>query len=89
MKEENMFQIFLNTYGWAILVVLIGVGTLYYFGIIDFSKYTHKTDWNDCQYNCMVSINESVYNGTQEIPKMLFSQNNCRVDCRRVCPNGY
>ena len=30
---------FLTTYGWAILVVLIAVGALAYFGVLDLGKF--------------------------------------------------
>ncbi len=38
MKKGQAAMEFLMTYGWAILVVIIAISTLIYFGILDFSS---------------------------------------------------
>lgn len=38
MTEESKAMEFLMTYGWAILVAIIAIGILTYFGVFDFDK---------------------------------------------------
>lgn len=61
MKKSQVAMEFLMTYGWAILVVLAGIGALFYFGVWEKpitkeAKYCLEWDgWIDREnmvYNC-------------------------------------
>jgi len=49
MKNKKGRQVmdFLLTYGWVMLVILVAIGALAYFGIFNPEKYTHK--FNDTE----------------------------------------
>jgi hypothetical protein len=34
-KEESQFLTFMITYGWAILVIIVAIGSLFYFGVVN------------------------------------------------------
>lgn len=44
---------FLTTYAWAFLVILIGLGALYYFGVFDFSKFLPQKCVFPLQFECI------------------------------------
>ncbi|MFH1636826.1 MAG: hypothetical protein ABIB71_00195, partial [Candidatus Woesearchaeota archaeon] len=43
MKKGQAAMEFLMTYGWAILVVLIAIGALAYFGVLNPSRFLPKS----------------------------------------------
>jgi len=56
MKKEVKSQAaleFLTTYAWAFLVIMITIGTLYYFGIFDFSKFLPQKCVFPSQFECI------------------------------------
>ena len=56
MKKEVKSQAaleFLSTYAWAFLVIMITVGTLYYFGVFDFSKFLPQKCVFPSQFECI------------------------------------
>ncbi len=56
MKKEVKSQAaleFLTTYAWAFVVILITVGTLYYFGVFDFSKFLQQRCLFPSQFECI------------------------------------
>jgi len=56
MKKEVRSQAaleFLTTYAWAFLVIMITIGTLYYFGIFDFSKFLPQKCVFPSQFECI------------------------------------
>ena len=50
---------FLMTYGWAILVVLVAVGALAYFGVFNLDKFYFIKD--DCDSYSYRDINQTHY----------------------------
>lgn len=44
---------FLSTYAWAFIIISITIGTLYYFGIFDFSKYLPQKCIFPSQFKCL------------------------------------
>lgn len=44
---------FLTTYAWAFIVITITIGALYYFGILDFSKYLPQKCIFPSQLKCL------------------------------------
>ncbi len=44
---------FLTTYAWAFIVIAITIGSLYYFGIFDFSKYLPQKCIFPAQFKCL------------------------------------
>lgn len=44
---------FLTTYGWAFLVITVTIGSLYYFGVLDFSKYIPEQCIFPSQFRCL------------------------------------
>lgn len=48
-KEESILLTFLLTYGWIILVVLVMIGALAYFGVISPDRFLPNQDKGNCQ----------------------------------------
>ena len=44
---------FLTTYAWAFLIIMITLGSLYYFGIFDFQKYVPEKCLFPSQFSCI------------------------------------
>ena len=44
---------FLTTYTWAFLVIAITIGALYYFGALDFSKFSPQKCVFPSQFKCL------------------------------------
>ncbi len=63
---------FLTTYGWAILVILITISALYYFGIFDFTKYLPQECNFPPQFKC-IDFSMIDEGGTQEIRFLLLN----------------
>ena len=53
MKKSQASMEFLMTYGWAIIVVLIAIGTLSYFGVLDFAKILPEKCTSTTGLECM------------------------------------
>lgn len=53
MKKSQAVLEFLTTYGWAILVILITLGTLYYFGAFEFYKFLPQKCQFPSQFECL------------------------------------
>lgn len=53
-KKAGVLFEFTMTYGWAILVVLVAVGALAYFGILGPIKYTPETE--KLNESCIIDI---------------------------------
>lgn len=56
MKKEVRSQAaleFLTTYAWAFLVIMITVGSLYYFGVFDFGKFLPQKCMFTSQFECL------------------------------------
>ena len=52
-KKSQIALEFLTTYVWALLVILITIGALYYFGIFDFSKFLPQSCVFPSQFECI------------------------------------
>lgn len=48
-KSQQALEFFM-TYGWAILVVLIAIGALAYFGVLSPDRFLPKEYKTECQY---------------------------------------
>ena len=54
MKRKSQAALeFLVTYSWALLAILITMGALYYFGILDFHKYLPERCLFTSQLECL------------------------------------
>ena len=51
-KSQSALE-FLTTYAWAFIVISIAVGSLYYFGILDFGKYLPQKCVFPSQFKCL------------------------------------
>ena len=51
-KSQSALE-FLTTYAWAFIVISIAMGSLYYFGIFDFSKYLPQKCVFPSQFKCL------------------------------------
>ena len=51
-KSQSALE-FLTTYAWAFIVISIAVGSLYYFGILDFGKYLPQKCVFPSQFKCI------------------------------------
>jgi hypothetical protein len=70
LKSQAALE-FLVTYSWAFLAILITMGSLYYFGILDFQRYLPERCLFTSQLEC---INFVMNSGDQEI-KIKISNN--------------
>ncbi len=52
-KKSQASLEFLITYAWALLAIAITLGALYYFGILDFSKYLPQKCIFPTQFKCL------------------------------------
>ena len=52
-KKAQAALEFLTTYAWAFLVIMLTLGSLYYFGIFDFSKYIPEKCFFPSQFSCI------------------------------------
>jgi hypothetical protein len=52
MKSDSVFMEFLMTYGWAILVVIVAIGSLAYFGVLDNFFPNSKITFECCDEFC-------------------------------------
>ncbi|MBI2651030.1 hypothetical protein HYX01_01015 [Candidatus Woesearchaeota archaeon] len=52
-KKSQAALEFLTTYAWAFLVIMITIGTLYYFGIFNFSKFLPQKCVFTSQFECI------------------------------------
>ena len=52
-KQSQAALEFLPTYVWAFLVIAITIGSLYYFGILDFGKYLPQKCSFPSQFKCI------------------------------------
>lgn len=52
-KKSQAALEFLTTYVWAFFIIIATVGTLYYFGIFDFSKYLPQKCTFTSQFKCI------------------------------------
>ncbi|MFC1648505.1 hypothetical protein ACFL1B_03520 [Nanoarchaeota archaeon] len=52
MKKGQVAIEYLTTYGWVFLVLLIGIGTLMYFGFLSPSKFMPDRCWFSSQLIC-------------------------------------
>jgi hypothetical protein len=53
MRKGQAALEFLTTYGWAIVVLLVMVGTIAYFGILNPSKFTPSRCIISPEFNCL------------------------------------
>ncbi len=53
MRKSQAALEFLTTYAWAFIVISITIGALYYFGILDFSKYLPQKCIFPSQFKCL------------------------------------
>lgn len=54
MHKKSQYALeFLTTYAWAFIIISISVGTLYYFGAFDFSKYLPQKCLFPSQFKCL------------------------------------
>ncbi len=53
MRKAQAALEFLTTYVWAFFVIIITIGTLYYFGIFDFNKYLPQKCIFPSQLKCL------------------------------------
>ncbi len=51
-KSQSALE-FLTTYAWAFVVIMITIGALYYFGVLDFRKYTPQKCIFPSQMKCL------------------------------------
>ena len=59
-KKSQAALEFLTTYAWAFIVIAITIGSLYYFGVFDFSKYLPQKCIFPSQFKCLdFSLNPS------------------------------
>jgi len=63
MKKGQALMEFLMTYGWAILVVLVAIGALAYFGVLNPERFLPKTEFTkeECYEKICNSINNQDY----------------------------
>ena len=52
-KKSQAALEFLSTYAWAFIVISTTIGALYYFGILDFSKYLPQECIFPSQFKCL------------------------------------
>jgi len=62
-KKGQVALEFLMTYGWAILVVLVAIGALAYFGVLDPGKFLPSR----CTLPAGFSCNDFLVNGADDI----------------------
>jgi hypothetical protein len=62
--RQEAFIEFLMTYGWAILVMIAGIGALWYFGVLSPDNLLPKNMQIDklCETEC--EMNQWIYSGT-------------------------
>lgn len=53
MKKSQVALEFLTTYAWAFIIIAVTLGALYYFGILDFSKYLPQKCIFPSQFKCL------------------------------------
>jgi hypothetical protein len=52
MKRAQAALEFLTTYAWAFIVILVTLGSLYYFGVFDFSRFVPEQCVFSAQFAC-------------------------------------
>ncbi len=86
-KELNPYIEFMITYGWAILVVLVAIGSLVYFGVLNPEKYMPPNNkYDDCLLGCFAGMN---YDGTEikevDIENIDDEKFNQFIACENFC----
>lgn len=61
MRKSQSTLEFLMTYGWAIVVVIIAIGSLAYFGVLDVYKWVPESCTGDQSFSC---VGKPYRNGT-------------------------
>lgn len=72
IKQAQAAMEFLMTYGWALLIVLIAIGALAFFGVLNHERFVPKSD-SDIRGECM----QTFYDPIQE---------NKHICAEIVCP---
>lgn len=83
-KKSQAAMEFLMTYGWAILVVLVFLGALTYFGVFNPDNFdnNYEDDVYNCMFGCVAGLN---FNGSEFL--YINSSSNQTVIDILVCEN--
>ena len=61
MKKSQQAMEFLMTYGWAIIVVLVAIGALAYFGVLNIKNLSPEPNCYRLGYEDQLIVNENLY----------------------------
>ena len=70
MKSKSQASLeFLTTYAWAFLAIMIALGALYYFGVLDFAKFLPQ----ECSFPSQFECNAFAFAGSSPAGEIRFN----------------
>ena len=86
LKKSQAALEFLMTYGWAVLIVLVAIGALAYFGVLSPDRFFPQR----CSFPAGISCLDFSYDIISDIPTLKFAiKNNLGWDLTGVTINPY
>ena len=70
LKSKSQASLeFLTTYAWAFLAIMIALGALYYFGVLDFAKFLPQ----ECSFPSQFECNAFAFAGSSPAGEIRFN----------------